>query len=473
MLNELASSMDDQPALRTPPVVDEGRAERTFIREMVHTVMEIERELTPNAVAEREAQRGLPPPLPGETERDTAQFTMGGARAVISFTGRLSLPSEDAYARLDDLLRPHDLVALFRERRQGSGDPALAQPAPYDASPHIIHVLRGRVVPRKSAIWVNVVLFLLTVASVLLVGISIAAGEASLANPALAAQIASDPLLNFWRGLPYAFALLLILGAHELGHYFAGRYHRLAVTLPYFIPAPPFISPIGTAGAFIQLREPMRNRKVLLDVGAAGPLCGLAVCIPILFIGLATSPIVPLGPGLVEGNSLLYALAKSITFGRFVPDGSVDVLMNQFAQAGWTGLLVTALNLIPIGQLDGGHILFSLIGQTARRLFLPVVVLVGLLALFVSEAWLFWALLLLLFGRVYATPLDTITRLDARRRGIALLALVVFVVTFVPVPFTFRLEGAPVPTPDTALGLLPVALAGYLAVRRMQALRGR
>ena len=176
---------------------------------------------------------------------------------------------------------------------------------------------------------------------------------------------------ELWRGLPYTIAILLILGSHELGHYFAARHHKLAVTLPYFIPAP-FISLIGTFGAFIQLREPMRNRKVLLDVGAAGPLTGLVFAIPILLIGLATSQVGPIQPGgMVEGNSLLYALAKIIVFGRFLPNGSVDVYVNQLAWAGWTGLLVTALNLIPIGQLDGGHILYSLIGERARMPVLP------------------------------------------------------------------------------------------------------
>src|SRR5690606_26585459 len=127
------------------------------------------------------------------------------------------------------------------------------------------------------------------------------------------------------------------LGSHELGHYFAARHHKIAVTLPYFIPAP-FVSFLGTFGAFIQLREPMRNRKVLLDIGAAGPLTGLIFPIPIVFIGLATSTVGPMTPGgYLEGNSFLYALAKTIVFGRFLPDGQVDVYMNQLAMAGWAG----------------------------------------------------------------------------------------------------------------------------------------
>ncbi|MCS7071526.1 MAG: site-2 protease family protein, partial [Anaerolinea sp.] len=214
-------------------------------------------------------------------------------------------------------------------------------------------------------------------------------------------------------------------------------------------------------GAFIQLREPIRNRNVLLDVGAAGPLAGLLFAIPILFIGLATSIVTPIQPGAsVEGNSLLYALAKTIVFGRFLPDGQVDVLVNQLAWAGWTGLLVTALNLIPLGQLDGGHILFALIGDTARKLYFPLLGVMALLVFFVSDVWLLWLILLLFFGRVYASPLDMITPLTQRRRWIAYLGIVVFIVTFIPAPFTIAEGGSGVPSlRDAVLHLLPVVPA--------------
>jgi membrane-associated protease RseP (regulator of RpoE activity) len=248
-----------------------------------------------------------------------------------------------------------------------------------------------------------------------------------------------------------------------MGHFFAARAHRTSVTLPYFIPAPPFISPIGTAGAFIQIREPIRSRRALIDIGAAGPLAGLAVAIPILFIGLATSQLVPPAPvSLVEGNSLLYALAKTIVFGEFVPNGSVDVMINQLAQAAWTGLLVTALNLIPLGQLDGGHILYSLIGERARSLYYPVLALTVVMVVTVSEAWLFWLILLFLFGRFYAAPLNMVTPLKRRHQVIAVLALVVFAVTFVPIPFAIQ-ETPVTPLPGQSVGLLlPLALVFIL-----------
>ncbi len=361
------------------------------------------------------------------------------------FEGKLKQPSEEAFAQLDNLLTPLNMLPMLR-RRDGKD---------------VVIVVKGRPIHRSRPTWPNWALFAATVFSLLLVGTSIAAGEVGVMNPALAEEIAGNSLMHLWRGLPYAISLLLILGAHELGHYFAARRHRLNVTLPYFIPLPPPFSIFGTAGAFIQLREPMRNRKSLLDVGASGPLMGLVFAVPILIIGLATSPVNTLEPGiqLLEGNSLLYALSKTLVFGQFLPTETLDVSLNQLAMAGWVGLLVTAINLIPLGQLDGGHILYSLIGDKARRLYLPVLVATVALTLFISESWLIWLALLFIFGRSYAVPLDAITPLNTRRRFLAVLSFVVFIVTFVPVPFTLRVIEETMPVSrDSVSTLLPFAL---------------
>lgn len=325
-----------------------------------------------------------------------------------AFTGFLLLDSEAAYEQLEARLAPLGHTPAFRQQ----------------GGVQSVHLIAERFNPAPRPWWPNAVLFGLTLLSLLYVGAQVALGDA-----------ASPEALNLLDGWPYALSIVLILGAHELGHYFAARRHGVPVTLPYFIPFP--IGIFGTLGAFIQLRAPMRNRKVLFDVGAAGPLAGLIFAVPILLIGLATSSVTPL-PGdqayMLEGNSLLYALAKIVTFGRFLPDGRVDVFLNQLAMAGWTGLFVTGLNLIPVGQLDGGHVMYTLLGDRARGLYLPAMLAMGFLALMVSEAWLLWLMLLLVFGRAYATPLDALTPLDGRRRALAVLALLIFVLVFVPNP---------------------------------------
>jgi Zn-dependent protease len=437
MLNETASSVEDRPSAR--PIVRYGLPEdgNEEVRQMLMTVMSIEREIS--SLKDPRLVRAI-----GATSAPREQTPIRAA-----YEGRLLIDSEAAYDKLDHLLKTLDALPLFRE---------------VDGK-HVVIVMNGRIKPGKRGWWLNAVLFVATLVSVLLLGLNMALNEIAAAEGiAAASEIGERGLLELWRGAPYAISILLILGAHELGHYFAARRHKISVTLPYFIPAP-FISPIGTFGAFIQLREPMRNRKVLLDVGAAGPLSGLIFAIPILLIGLATSTVGAITPGgVLEGNSLLYALAKTITFGRFLPDGMMDVYVNQLAWAGWTGLLVTALNLIPVGQLDGGHILYSLIGDRARLLYFPVLGLMVLLVL-VTDAWFFWLILLLLFGRVYATPLDMITKLDSRRRGIALLGLFVFAVTFVPVPFSV-VEASSVPNlpRDSVMGLLLPLAVGLIAL---------
>ena len=328
------------------------------------------------------------------------------------FTGTLLMDSEQAYDLLDTRLKLYGQLPLFRERDDGQ----------------VIQVVAGRFDPRPRPWWPNAVLLVLTILSLLYTGAGIALGEALIGDP-------NRQLRELWRGWPYALSLVLILGAHELGHYFAARRHKIPVTLPYFIPLP--FGFFGTLGAFIQLRAPIRNRKMLLDVGAAGPLAGMVFAVPILLLGLATAEVQRLPTDhafILEGNSLLYAMAKTVTFGRFLPDGRVDVLLNQLAQAGWTGLFVTGLNLIPVGQLDGGHVVYTLFGDRARRLYLPAVLMMAALALTVSDAWFLWVALLLVFGRAYATPLDMLTPLDNRRRLIAIVALIVFVLVFVPNP---------------------------------------
>ncbi len=356
-----------------------------------------------------------------ETE-DQALLSRTGAAQLTSFSGTLRTISPDVYQQLDEALRPHNLFPLLRETPTG----------------HALHIIEGRAYPsREVSVLLPLGLFLLTVLSVLYTGTLIAIGELSLSDPAAAQAVASSLPANLWRGAPYALSILLILGAHEAGHWVQLRRYRVASSLPFFLPA--FgLSPLGTFGAGILLKEPMPNRRALLDVGATGPWMGVLFALPILLIGLATSQVVEISGGAVEGNSLLYWLAKVIVFGRPLPDGQVDVLVNQLAWAGWTGLFVTALNLLPIGQLDGGHTLYALLGRRARAMFSPVMTLILVGALFFSSAWVLLGLLVAFLGRTYAVPLDDVTPLDPLRRRWAWATLGLFGLCIVPIPLAYN-----------------------------------
>ncbi len=281
--------------------------------------------------------------------------------------------------------------------------------------------------PPPSKWIVNLILLIATVLSTLYTGALYEVGG-----------IPEEAFSQLWLGWKFSLSLMLILGAHELGHYFAARYHKVPVSLPYFIPMPTQFSLIGTMGAFIRLKAPVKNRRALLDVGVAGPLAGMVFALPLLWYGLSTSPVGPLPEGgyLLEGNSILYALSKIVILGRMLPADGLDVSLNQIAWAGWVGLLVTGLNLIPVGQLDGGHVAYVLFGRKAKQLFWPVIFSLALLVIVTGTfMWAVWIVLLAVFGRVHAEPLDDVTPLDGKRRAIAIFTLILFVLVFIPIPF--------------------------------------
>lgn len=239
----------------------------------------------------------------------------------------------------------------------------------------------------------------------------------------------------FLKGLPFSATLITILLAHETGHYIISRKHRVNVSLPYFIPAPSFI---GTFGAFIKMQSAMSSRRVLLDIGFAGPLAGLLVAIPLLVVGLRYSEIVALvepPEGIILGSSLLFNLLVKMTLGN-VPDNH-QVILHPVAFAGWIGLLITSLNLIPVGQLDGGHISYALLGEKWHRRVCMVTFSILLTLGFLGwRGWFVWATLLYLLGFRHPTSRDFWTPLDRIRKGVGILALVLLFLTFTPVPFS-------------------------------------
>jgi len=240
---------------------------------------------------------------------------------------------------------------------------------------------------------------------------------------------------NLNKGWPFTLSLLGILVTHEFGHFFTARHFGVAVTLPYLIPFP--FSLFGTMGAVIRMKDIPPDRRAMLGIGAAGPLAGLVVAIPITLVGLSLSEVGPLptaGGYVIEGNSLLYALLKIVTFGRFLPSGGQDVMLHGMALAGWAGLLVTSFNLMPAGQLDGGHVAYALFGQRARVVTWGVLGLLIVLGIAVWQGWLVWAALIFFMARKNATPLNDVYELSHIEILLALAILLLFALTFTPLP---------------------------------------
>jgi len=373
-------------------------------------------------------------------------FTLGDNKQyVVRYRGRLySEDTEAAYDQLASLVKPYGLTPLFR----------------WDGDQHVVLLIPELKKPLPSNPRLNLILFILTVLSVLFTG-----ALTSLPEPP-SGDLGQVILAYLKAGWPFALSVIAILGSHELGHYFAGRFHGVHVTLPYFIPLP-VLSPLGTMGAVISMKEPPKNRNQLLDIGIMGPLAGLLVTLPVLYIGLHLSHLETLpttfssGEMLqLEGNSIVYLLMKFLVFGKLLPApstygsispilywiryfftgtpiplGGTDVMISPVAFAGWAGLLVTMMNLIPAGQLDGGHMLYVLFGQKKAVRVLPFILGALVLLSFFWLGWTIWIVLILLFGRFHAEPLDLITPLGGNRKVLALLALVLFVLIFVPIPF--------------------------------------
>jgi len=274
----------------------------------------------------------------------------------------------------------------------------------------------------------NIVLFLLTVLSTIVAGSQ--------------AFFAFNPFLEPRRlleGIPFSFTLLAILGTHEFGHYFTARAYGASVSLPYFIPAPPPLL-FGTLGAIIRMRSPARDRNSLFDIAAAGPLAGLVVALPALWIGLGWSKVaaVPAGESVAFGDSLLLRLMTWLAFGPLPPGH--DVFVHPVALAGWVGLFVTALNLIPVGQLDGGRIAYALFGGRHRQI--SIATFLGLLALgAVTGAgnWFVWAFLLLfVMGFHHQPPLDDLSPLSPGRYAVGFLCLLLLILLIPPVPIAIQ-----------------------------------
>ena len=360
------------------------------------------------------------------------------------FKGRLRIESSEAFDRLEPTFAEHGVGLYLRQ----------------DGEAHVFLAVDDVPVVKPDRLWLHALLAVTTFLTVLYIGLGYGSSYAY-GNPT--ENLLGQPIAL---ALIYAVTLLGILAAHEFGHYWAGRFHKMAVSLPFFIPSPFFL---GTFGAFIRLKTRPRNRKHLLDMGLAGPYAGLIVALPLLFIGLNLSTVseieIPRGAiSYIEGNAILYLAAKFIVTGELLPApiniegqnqliywlrnivagagsrfgvpfpyGGRDVILHPMAYAAWAGLLVTGINLIPAGQLDGGHSIYSWFGTRARRLW-PFVVVGFVILVIAWDGWLFFAAIVFFMGRTYAQPLDEVTELGNGRKAAAILALIIFFLTFTPAP---------------------------------------
>lgn len=297
----------------------------------------------------------------------------------------------------------------------------------YEKGEHIVIVFP--IVQKKEKVWINVVLVILTIFTTMFAGAMMYGVSPS--------EIFTNPF-RLLEGLPFSAAIMFVLGSHEMGHYIMAKLHGMNTTLPYFIPFP---SIIGTMGAIIKHKDPMPNRKVLFDIGVSGPIVGLMASIIVIIIGLLLPPI----EAVVEAERPILQLGIPLLFMAISElMGANALFMHPISFAGWVGLLITFLNLMPVGQLDGGHMLRAMIGEKSKYVFKLVPIILFLLGGFVSfimeksgGIWFFWSVFLVLFAFAgHPEPLDDDTKLDKKRILIGIITFIFGLLCFTLVPFT-------------------------------------
>ena len=311
--------------------------------------------------------------------------------------------------------------------------------------------------PTKQRYWINIVLFLVTLITTVFAGLEWTTGN-----------MGPYSLDELSKGLPYAISILFILGIHQFGHYFAAVYHKVKATLPFFIPFPPIpgFFNFGTMGAVIKTKSVIRDNKAMFDIGVAGPVAGFIACLVVLIYGYTHLPpvdyLLAIHPdyfspdygkgalGLEFGNTLLFNLLKNIFTdpNQFVPPMS-EIYHYPYLCVGWFGLFVTAMNLIPVGQLDGGHIIYSMFGEKIHEAIASISMIL-LLALgaagildyalhlgltFGWSGWLFWAIILYFFIKVKHPPVPQFEKLGTGRMILGYVAILIFILSFSPTPF--------------------------------------
>lgn len=337
---------------------------------------------------------------------------------VISFAGHLLVNADNSYEKIRRRFRAHGYTPAFRHER----------------GEDVILAMMGLAEQSKTGNpLVNIILFVVTVFTTLSAGASLAIGRSL-----FGALLTGSPLAILQAliaGLPFTITLLGILGIHELGHYIAARLHGVRATLPYFIPMP---FGLGTLGAFISLRSPMQDRKVLFDIGLAGPYAGFIAAVPLLLLGLLLSSTnyVPFSyPG-----QTLDSLGTSVLIELFVQvftDIPTDrtILVHPVFFAAWLGFFLTGINLLPVGQLDGGHASYALLGRPAHAVALITFGLLIVAGAFISTNWFIWAFFIMLGGLRHPPPMNDISDVGPVRKAIGIMTMLLFFLIFIPVPF--------------------------------------
>ena len=302
----------------------------------------------------------------------------------------------------------------------------------YEKGEHIIYIIQKPKRKEKS-IWINISLLIATIITTILTGSLLNMGHSEIQSVTNILDIFN--INNLFSGTVFfALPLMSILFVHEMGHYFTSKKHGIKTSLPFFIPIPPILPGfnIGTFGALISSRDPMPNKKALFDVGISGPLAGFIIAIPVTAIGIATSEIVPISDfssgEVILGSSFLFIMLSNMI--HTIPEGFA-LNMNSTAFAGWVGLLITSINLLPAGQLDGGHIFRAVLGEKQKY--------VGWIAVFIMifTGWTFFAIIIvLMMGMMHPPPLNDDTDIDMKRKVLFFVALAILILCFIPFPIS-------------------------------------
>jgi membrane-associated protease RseP (regulator of RpoE activity) len=290
--------------------------------------------------------------------------------------------------------------------------------------------------PEQKFPWLNIALFALTCVSTLLMGTVLMAFYTNSFDDfsSFFAGIAQSPSILL-SGVPFSFAIMSILLGHEMGHYLTCRYYGIDATLPYFIPAPTLV---GTMGAFIRIKSPIQHRAALLEVGIAGPIVGFILAIPTLIVALAYSGYITLDPsfeGIELGEPLIFKLTAFL-MGKTPPPG-MTINLHPIGIAAWFGFFATALNLLPVGQLDGGHVSYALFGRIHKRISQAFLFTLIPLGLFYWQGWLLWTTVLLIIGFRHPVTMDDSIPLTRRHTWLGWIALAMFALCFTPIPFDY------------------------------------